>query len=120
LPALAAAVALAATIAIGFVAVRSGSVSPRANDPHVGSPSEATTAPPSATAAIRVPDVEGLTAMEAEELLMRTGLVIADAEPAAGPLGEVVGTEPATSQLVAPGTAVTLLVGAPQDRLDES
>jgi serine/threonine protein kinase len=120
LPAVAAAVALVATVAIGLVAVRSGSVSPQANDPHVGSPSEATTASPSATAAVRVPDVEGLTAMEAQELLMRTGLVIADAVPAAGPLGEVVGTEPATSQLVAPGTAVTLLVGAPQDRLDES
>jgi serine/threonine protein kinase len=117
--AVAAAVAVVAAVAIGLVADRSPSVGPRADD-RPRFPSEATSAPPPAAHEVRVPDVDGLTAMEAQELLMSRGLVVADAEPAPGRPGEVVGTEPATSQLVAPGTAITLLVGASPDRLDES
>jgi len=116
----AAIVALVATAAVGLVAVRSPSVSPRAQDRLVGSPSAGAIPSFSSVGSVRVPDVGGLTAMEAAALLVDSGLVVEDSEPAVGPPGEVVGTDPAIRRLVAPGTAVTLLVGALPERLDES
>lgn len=112
----AAIVAAVATAAIGFFAIKSPSENQRSGNQVRPSPSAATSA--ASSSAVAVPDVDGLSAMEAEELLVAEGLVVADAEPTPGPPGEVVGTDPPTSQLVPPGTAVTLLVGALPDRLD--
>jgi beta-lactam-binding protein with PASTA domain len=49
------------------------------------------------------------------------GLIVIDAEPTPGPPGKVVGTDPAVSAIVEPGTPIVLYVGASSDRLkDES
>jgi beta-lactam-binding protein with PASTA domain len=63
-----------------------------------------------------VPEVEGLSAMEAERLLVANGLIVRDAEPVPGPPGKVVGSDPPSNQLVPPGSAITIYVGAPDDR----
>jgi hypothetical protein len=73
------------------------------------------------TVGVTVPEVEGLSAMEAGMVLDRVGLLVIDAEPTPGPPGKVVGTDPAVSAIVEPGTPVVLYVGASSDRLkDES
>jgi hypothetical protein len=73
------------------------------------------------TIGVTVPEVEGLSAMEAGMVLDRVGLIVIDAEPTPGPPGKVVGTDPAVSAIVEPGTPVVLYVGASSDRLkDES
>jgi serine/threonine protein kinase len=73
------------------------------------------------TISVTVPEVEGLSAMEAGMVLDRVGLIVIDAEPTPGPPGKVVGTDPAVSAIVEPGTPVVLYVGASFDRLkDES
>jgi serine/threonine protein kinase len=113
-------VAVAATATIGFLAIRSPSEDQGSHD-HLGRPpSIATTPPPQTATAVGIPDVEGLSAKKAERRLAAIGLVVADADPTLGPPGLVVGTDPPTGQLVAPGTTITLLVGATPDRLDGS
>ncbi|MGH2579885.1 MAG: serine/threonine-protein kinase [Actinomycetota bacterium] len=73
------------------------------------------------TLGVTVPEVEGLSAMEAGMVLDRVGLLVIDAEPTPGPPGKVVGTDPAVSAIVQPGTPIILYVGASSDRLrDES
>jgi hypothetical protein len=70
---------------------------------------------------VTVPEVEGLSAMQAGMVLDRVGLFVIDAEPTPGPPGRVVGTDPAVSAIVEPGTPIVLYVGASSDRLkDES
>jgi serine/threonine protein kinase len=73
------------------------------------------------TVGVMVPEVEGLSALEAGMVLNRAGLLVIDAEPTPGPPGRVVGTDPAVSAIVEPGTPIVLYVGASSDRLrDES
>jgi hypothetical protein len=69
------------------------------------------------TVGVTVPEVEGLSAMEAGMVLDRVGLLVIDAEPTPGPPGKVVGTDPAVSAIVEPGTRIVLYVGASSDRL---
>jgi len=73
------------------------------------------------TVGVAVPEVEGLSAMQAGMVLDRVGLLVVDAEPTPGPPGKVVGTDPAVSEIVDPGTPIVLYVGASSDRMkDES
>jgi beta-lactam-binding protein with PASTA domain len=69
------------------------------------------------TVGVTVPEVEGLSAMEAGMVLDRVGLLVIDAEPTPGPPGKVVGTDPAVSAIVQPGTPIVLYVGTSSDRL---
>jgi serine/threonine-protein kinase len=71
------------------------------------------------TVGVTMPEVEGLSAMEAGMVLDRVGLIVIDAEPTPGPPGKVVGTDPAVSAIVEPGTPVVLYVGASFDRLKD-
>jgi serine/threonine protein kinase len=114
-------VAVGAIAAAAVVAASVGFLTLRSPAPQDDGGSTRPTAPPVAEASrvassVAVPDVGGLSAMEARRRLEARGLVVADAQPADGPPGVVIGTSPATRQLVPPGTAVTLLVGAPPDR----
>jgi hypothetical protein len=83
-----------------------------------------TTAPSAAPSTIpqadgvTVPDVGGLSAMEARTLLNRMGLVVVDAEPTTGTPGKVVSTDPAANEIVDPATLVVLYVGASADRIE--
>jgi serine/threonine protein kinase len=72
---------------------------------------------PTQSVGVTVPEVEGLSAMEAGTVLQEVGLLVIDAEPTPGPPGEVVGTDPAVSATVEPGTPVVLYVGASSERL---
>jgi serine/threonine-protein kinase len=111
-------VLIVAIATVAFVSTRPSSDGPAEQ---LGrSPLPSTSAPPSSPASVPVPDVDGLSAMEAARLLAAQGLVVADAEPTTGPPGEVVGTDPPASQVVQPGTSITLLVGALPERQDES
>ena len=77
--------------------------------------------PTTQTFGVTVPEVEGLSAMEAGVVLERAGLLVVDAEPTPGPPGKVVDTDPAVSAIVERGSAIVLYVGASSDRLrDES
>jgi Protein kinase domain/PASTA domain len=76
-----------------------------------------TSSSPTQSVRVTVPEVEGLSAMEAGTLLEDVGLLVIDAEPTPGPPGKVVGTDPAVSALVEPRTPVVLYVGASSDRL---
>jgi serine/threonine-protein kinase len=77
--------------------------------------------PTTQTVGVTVPEVEGLSAIEAGVVLERAGLLIADTEPTPGPPGKVVGTDPAVSAIVERGSPIVLYVGASSDRLkDES
>lgn len=71
------------------------------------------------TVGVTVPEVEGLSAMEAGTVLDRAGLLVIDAEPTPGPPGKVVRTDPAVSAIVEPGTPIVLYVGASSDRLKD-
>ncbi len=75
--------------------------------------------PPPVTDGVTVPDVSGLSPMEAGALLNGIGLSVVDAEPAPGPPGTVVGTEPAVNEVVDPSTPIVLLVGTSPDRMDD-
>jgi hypothetical protein len=103
---------VAAVAAVVVIAGPSWDAGP-ASGPGPPQPSSAPASPEGAS----VPDVGGLTAMEAGRMLARAGLSIADAEPASGPPGIVVGTDPPVGRIVEAGTSVTLYVGAPPDRL---
>jgi serine/threonine-protein kinase len=112
-------VVLAVAATVAFVSTRPSS--DRSAEQLGPSPSPSATALPSSPAlGVAVPDVDGLSAMEAQDLLVTKGLVVADAKPTPGPPGVVVGTDPPTSQVVKPGTPITLLVGATPERLDGS
>jgi beta-lactam-binding protein with PASTA domain len=77
--------------------------------------------PTTQTVGVTVPEVEGLSAIEAGVVLERAGLLVADAQPTPGPPGKVVDTDPAVSAIVERGSAIVLYVGASADRLrDES
>lgn len=82
-------------------------------------PSTGPSSPPSIEG-VTVPDVIGLSPMEAGALLTGMGLSVVDAEPAPGPPGTVVGTDPAVDEVVDPATPIVLLVGAPPDRMVDS
>jgi hypothetical protein len=71
------------------------------------------------TFGVTVPEVEGLSAMEAGMVLDRVGLIVIDAEPTPGPPGKVVGTDPAVSAIVERGSPIVLYVGASSDRLND-
>ena len=75
--------------------------------------------PTTQTVGVTVPEVEGLSAMEAGTVLERVGLLVIDAEPPPGPPGKVVRTDPAVSAIVEPGTPIVLYVGASSDRLKD-
>jgi serine/threonine protein kinase len=75
--------------------------------------------PTTLTVGVTVPEVEGLSAMEAGTVLERVGLLVIDAEPTPGPPGKVVRTDPAVSAIVEPGTPIVLYVGASSDRLKD-
>jgi hypothetical protein len=110
--------ALSVALAATAVVVWTSLPSPRGP---IRQPLAARTTPSSPTIGVTVPEVEGLSAMEAGMVLDRVGLIVIDAEPTPGPPGKVVGTDPAVSAIVERGTPVVLYVGASSDRLkDES
>jgi beta-lactam-binding protein with PASTA domain len=86
-------------------------------------PPRGTPGPPPATAAtseaIVMPDLRGMTYIEALSWLEGAGLVQARRIQAQGEPGMVVATDPSMGQLVEPGTAVTIFVGAEAPGVDE-
>jgi serine/threonine protein kinase len=82
-------------------------------------PSAASQPDPVPAGSITVPDVVGLGTLDAREALEEAGLVVTEAVPVSGTPGLVIGTRPGVDAPVEPGTPITLLVGAPPDRLDE-
>jgi serine/threonine protein kinase len=79
------------------------------------SPEVSVVAPPGT---VVVPNVVGLSALDAQQSLRRAGLVFAGAAPVVGAPGSVLGTDPPTGTSVAPGTRVLVLVGTDPQRLD--
>jgi hypothetical protein len=73
-----------------------------------------TLAPPSS--GVRVPELSGLTALEARERLLAAGLRLASVEPVIGPPGEVVRFDPLPGVAVDPGSPVTIYVGVTPQR----
>jgi hypothetical protein len=100
----------------GGLDVRSASAPPpaRSSVPSVGSRPD-----PIPLGSITVPDVVGLGTLDAREALEEEGLAVAEAVPVSGTPGVVIGTRPGVDAPVEPGTPITLLVGAPPDRVDE-
>lgn len=80
-----------------------------------------TTASPSAAPQEQtlVPEVFGLTAFEARDELLGAELVLARTIPVTGRPGIVVRSNPGVGERVAPGTPVSLFVGAPRERVRE-
>jgi hypothetical protein len=70
-------------------------------------------------AGIVVPEMAGLTASQAREVLVTVNLRVGGIVPVQGEPGVVAGTRPATGEVVRPGEAVTLLIGVEPDRLGE-
>jgi hypothetical protein len=66
---------------------------------------------------LRVPDVRGMSALDARTLLERAGLRLERSRPIIGTPGEVVATVPAIGGHVPTGTPITLLVGAEAQRI---
>jgi PASTA domain len=99
---------LAAVVGIGLGAL-GGSSEPSAISPSA----------PNSDAAPRldVPDVRGMSAPQARAVLERSGLRFEQATAAEGTPGRVLGTRPSVGRSVAPGTAVTLIVGVEAERL---
>jgi serine/threonine-protein kinase len=100
-----------ASVAAGMLALGGGGDEAPARRP---SPSASPTASPSPTSTIvraTVPDVLGLSVVEASELLESAGLVVGTSTPVPGDLEVVVGTEPTPGEAVVAGTVVDLLVG---------
>jgi hypothetical protein len=73
--------------------------------------------PASSSIRVLVPDVTGLSALDARERLFSAGLVLARVEAVAGPPGFVMRSRPPAGQRVTPGTAVILFVAAPAERV---
>lgn len=72
------------------------------------------------TGLVAVPDVAGMSASEAREILLSADLELARLVPAPGPPGEVVGSSPLAGHIVAPGEGVVVMVGAEPDRLGDA
>jgi hypothetical protein len=68
---------------------------------------------------IVIPELSGLTASQAREVLVTVNLRLEGIVPVRGEPGVVAGTRPATGEVVGPGEAVTLLVGVKPDRLEQ-
>jgi serine/threonine-protein kinase len=112
---------LSVALAAAAVVVLTSGPSPRRAIQHPLALRTTPSLPTTQTFVVTVPEVEGLSAMEAGVLLERAGLLVVDAEPTPGPPGKVVGTDPAVSAIVERGSAIVLYVGASSDRLrDES
>jgi serine/threonine protein kinase len=119
--------AVAGSVAVAFVLVAAilvfTLVRPGANEgsrfsrPRPSPEPSVATAP--SVAGVRVPNVSGLTALEASDHLVRLGLVLAEARPTAGPAGEVVRTEPSAGDVVAPGAFIVLFVGTESARIGD-
>jgi len=67
---------------------------------------------PNGAVKVTVPIVAGLKLADAEKKLHDSGLSVGDIKQAEGPVGAVVRTDPPGGASVAPGTTVTLYVGA--------
>ncbi|HZB04616.1 MAG TPA: PASTA domain-containing protein [Actinomycetota bacterium] len=67
---------------------------------------------------IVVPELAGLTASQAREVLITVNLRMGGSVPVRGEPGVVAGTRPGTGEVVRPGGAVTLLIGVEPDRLE--
>jgi hypothetical protein len=67
---------------------------------------------------IVVPELAGLTASQAREVLVTVNLRVGGINPVQGEPGVVAGTRPVTGEVVRPGEAVTLLIGVESDRLE--
>jgi PASTA domain len=89
--------------------VGQGTTVPTPGEPSFGSPES-----------IVIPSLVGMTAFDAHERLAQVGLVVDSAQPVPGTPGIVIRTYPDPGVHVAPGTAVTLFVGAPPGRLQDS
>jgi serine/threonine-protein kinase len=70
-----------------------------------------------ALASVRLPNVAGLSAEEAEARLREAGLAVTAVLPTSGTPGHVIRTDPAAGAAVSPGSGVTLFVGVTPDRL---
>ena len=68
---------------------------------------------------LTVPDLQGLTAVEAKGRLTEEGLVLDGVVPVIGPPGVVHDNVPAPGERVAPGTGVVLFIGVEPDRFEE-
>jgi hypothetical protein len=68
---------------------------------------------------IVVPELAGLTASQAREVLVTVNLRLGGIVPVQGEPGVVGGTRPATGAVVGRGEAVTLLIGVQPDRLEQ-
>jgi PASTA domain len=88
----------------------------------LGGPPEPSVISPSAPVSdaaprLDVPDVRGMSAPQARSVLERAGLRFQGATAAEGTPGRVLGTRPGVGRSVAPGTAITLIVGVEAERL---
>jgi beta-lactam-binding protein with PASTA domain len=120
-----AALVLIATAALagGLLGDREGRLAPPRSAPSVATsvtptltPSERPASPPGHAGAILVPSVAGLRPFDAVTVLASLGLEVAEAIAVPGKPGLVVATDPEAGTSIEPGSAVTLLVGAPADR----
>jgi hypothetical protein len=89
--------------------------------PSVGTPDLTKTYPPApiieAAPAMDVPDVRGMSALQAQAVLENSGLRFERGIPAEGTPGQVLGTLPSIGRSIESGTPVTLIVGVEADRL---
>jgi serine/threonine protein kinase len=112
MPVVAAAAASIAIVAVMMIVM----ALPRSRDREVPRGDRSPTASAAAVEGVVVPEVTGLSAMEARALLSRAGLRVGEAEPTPGPPGLVVATDPASPEIVEEGAPVVLLVGVSPDR----
>jgi hypothetical protein len=84
-------------------------------------PSERRPVPESSGSApeIVVPELSGLPASRARDVLVTANLRLAGIEPVPGEPGLVAATRPPSGAVVGPGEAVTLLIGVEPDRLEQ-
>jgi hypothetical protein len=104
----------------------SGVVATPAASPDASLPASPPAAPPPSPSppagsegAIAVPNLAGLSALEARARLVEAGLGYGGNVPIQGTPGVVIRSDPASGERVAPGTLVKILVGADLDRLQE-
>lgn len=70
-------------------------------------------------AGIVVPELSGLIASHARDVLLTANLRLAGIVPVGGEPGLVAGTRPAAGAVVSPGRAVTLMIGVEPERLEQ-
>jgi eukaryotic-like serine/threonine-protein kinase len=80
-------------------------------------PALTNTSPTNPRPILSVPDVTGLAALDALEMLNDAGLHLARVEPVKGAPGVVKRTEPAAGAKVSPGAGIVLYVGVLPDRV---